>query len=192
MENDEFLQLVPSECIKANALERIKQVMGNSVVVLFIKGTPQKPYDGYQSRAVQLLDDLMVRYSSFDVMTDSDLREILKEHSRWNSFPQIFIRGKFIGGLNFLEDNIKNGRISNYIPLTEILLPMREKIFRLMKKGIYMIFMRGTPVYPACQQSRLMIEIFRKHYPWVIKHPKGDELLELEHFDLSRDDEIQL
>jgi hypothetical protein len=35
-----------------------------------------------------------------------------------------------------------------------------------------------------------MIEIFRKHYPWVIKHPKGYEDLELEHFDLSRDDEI--
>lgn len=135
---------------------------------------------------------MMVRYSSFDVVTDSDLREILKEHSRWNSFPQIFIRGKFIGGLNFLEDNIKSGRISNFIPLTEILLPMREKIFRLMKKGVYMVFMRGTPVYPACQQSRLMIEIFRKNYPWVLKHPKGEELLELEHFDLSRDDEIQL
>jgi glutaredoxin-related protein len=111
---------------------------------------------------------MKVRYTYFDVMTDSDLREILKEYSRWNSFPQLFIRGKFVGGLNFLEDNVKSGRISNYIPTTEILLPMREKIYRIMSKGVYMIFMRGTPIYPTCQQSRLMIEIFRKHYPWVL------------------------
>lgn len=68
---------------------------------------------------------------------------------------------------------------------------MREKIYRIMSKGVYMIFMRGTPIYPTCQQSRLMVEIFRKHYPWVLSNPKKPEL-ELEHFDLSRDDEIQL
>ena len=52
-----------------------------------MKGTPDKPQDGYQERAVKMLDEMKVRYTSFDVMTDSDLREILKEYSRWNSFP---------------------------------------------------------------------------------------------------------
>lgn len=61
--------------------------MDKSVVVLYMKGTPTKPHDGYQERAVQLLDEMKVRYTFFDVMTDSDLREILKEYSRWNSFP---------------------------------------------------------------------------------------------------------
>lgn len=48
IESDDFLQLVPSECIKANALERIKIVMDKSVVVLYMKGSPTKPQDGYQ------------------------------------------------------------------------------------------------------------------------------------------------
>jgi glutaredoxin-related protein len=43
IESDDFLQLVPSECIKANALERIKIVMDKSVVVLYMKGSPTKP-----------------------------------------------------------------------------------------------------------------------------------------------------
>ena len=124
--------------------------MDKSVVVLYMKGSPMKPQDGYQERAVHYLDEMKVRYTYFDVMTDSDLREILKEYSRWNSFPQLFIRGKFVGGLNFIEDNVKSGRISNFIPTTEIMLPMREKIYRIMSKGVYMIFMKGTPVYPTC------------------------------------------
>jgi len=53
-----------------------------------------------------MLNKLMVRYTSFDVMKDSDVREILKEYSRWNSFPQLFVQGKFVGGLNFIEDNV--------------------------------------------------------------------------------------
>ena len=39
VEKDEFLELIPSECIKANSLERIKMTIEKSVVVLFIKGT---------------------------------------------------------------------------------------------------------------------------------------------------------
>jgi glutaredoxin-related protein len=35
--------------------------------------------DGYQDRALALLDEHQIRYSTFDVMADSDVREILKE-----------------------------------------------------------------------------------------------------------------
>lgn len=47
IETDEFLQLIPSECIKANSLEKITEAMDKSVVVLFLKGTTTKPHDGY-------------------------------------------------------------------------------------------------------------------------------------------------
>ena len=43
-------------------------------------------------------------------MNDFDIREILKDFSRWNSFPQLFINGKFVGGLNFIVDNVKSGK----------------------------------------------------------------------------------
>ena len=56
IENDEFLALVPSECIKANALEKIHTAMNQSIVVLFMKGTPEKPYDGYQAKAIEMLE----------------------------------------------------------------------------------------------------------------------------------------
>jgi glutaredoxin-related protein len=91
--------------------------------------------------------------------------------------------------LNFLEENIANGKISNYIPTTEIFLPMREKLGKLTNKGCYMIFMRGKPDYPTCQGSMKLMELLRNNYRWVIENPIKPEL-QLEYFDLSRDENI--
>lgn len=82
IENDEFLGIIPSECIKTNPLERIKTALDRSLVVVFIKGTPSKPKDGYQSACLELLDQNKIRYTWFNVMQDPDVREILKEYSR--------------------------------------------------------------------------------------------------------------
>ena len=67
VESDEFLPLVPSECIKANALDRIKKVMGQSCVVLYIKGTLDEPADGYQQQAIDLMHKAKINFTWFDV-----------------------------------------------------------------------------------------------------------------------------
>lgn len=156
-----------------------------------MKGTPEKPRDGLQQRAIDLLNKTKISFTSFDVMIDSDVREILKEISRCSSFPQIFIHKKFVGGLYFFEEIIKNNKISTYVPTTEIELPMREKIYKLMAKGVYMVFMRGKPSYPSCKGSMKMMQLFRKSYPWILYNPKKPEL-ELDFFDLNKDDNFQL
>jgi len=79
--------MIPSECIRTNAIERINTALGNSVVVIFIKGTKRKPFDGYQREAIKILDESKVRYTCYNVMNDPDLREILKEISRFSSYP---------------------------------------------------------------------------------------------------------
>ena len=56
--------------------------------------------------------------------------------------------------------------------MQELQLPIKDKITNLMAKGTFMIFMNGIPNYPTDQNSRLMMEIFRHHYPWVINNPK--------------------
>jgi monothiol glutaredoxin len=61
--------------------------INRSIVVLFLKGTPNNPSDGYQAKAIEYLNQTKVKYSWFNVMTDSDVREMLKDFSRWNSFP---------------------------------------------------------------------------------------------------------
>jgi len=73
-------------------------------VVLFLKGKRETPFDGYQRKAIEILQEEKVRFTFFDVMDDPDVREILKEYSRFTAYPQIYINEKFVGGLSFLEE----------------------------------------------------------------------------------------
>lgn len=103
IEQDDFMAMIPTECIRTNAIERINTALSKSVVTIFIKGTKKKPFDGYQKEAIEILDSSRVRYSVYNVMHDPDLREILKEIARFSSYPMLFIEKKFVGGLNFLK-----------------------------------------------------------------------------------------
>ena len=85
----------------------------------------------------------------------------------------------------FLEEMIENNKLSSFIPTTEIELPIREKVQKIMKKGVYMVFMRGSPSYPTDMGSMQLMTLFRQHYPWVIKNFKKPEL-NLEHFDIEK------
>ena len=93
-----------------------------------MKGSASRPFDGYQKEAIDILNANKVRYYSYDVMGDPDLREILKEVSRFNSYPQLFVEQKFIGGLNFIRNANEHGGLAVAIPSTEVMLPMKEKI----------------------------------------------------------------
>ena len=148
IEKDEFMAIVPSECIRANALEKFQNALKKSVVVLFLKGTLDEPADGYQARVVKALREIQCKFTWVDVTTDGDLRELLKEQSRYNSFPQLYINSKFMGGGNYVVDGAKYGRIFDDIPTNEIALPIKEKIYKLVAKGTYMVFLNGTPHYP--------------------------------------------
>ena len=44
--------------------------MEQQSVILFMKGTPSAPYDGYQAEGVEILNRDRIRYGYFDVLKD--------------------------------------------------------------------------------------------------------------------------
>ena len=184
IENDDFMAMIPQECIRTNAIERINKAWSLSVVVIFIKGTKKRPFDGYQREAIKILDESRVRYSAYNVMNDPDLREILKEISRKQSYPQLFVNRKFVGGLSFLKDAHEKGGLASKIPSTEVMLPMREKIQKLINTGRIMLFIEGTIDFPTDVRSEQLVNIVRDP---MYEYSKDD----LHSFDLCQDSEIQ-
>jgi glutaredoxin-related protein len=71
IESDEFINMIPAECIKTNALERIKLTLSKSAVVVFMKGSPEQPADGYQKEVIDMMNKCRVRFTHFDVLKDS-------------------------------------------------------------------------------------------------------------------------
>ena len=62
---------------------KISKLIDSDNVVLFMKGTPDFPQCGFSAQVVDILNYLGVKFSSFNVLEDNDLREGVKEFSDW-------------------------------------------------------------------------------------------------------------
>ncbi|HEY2446590.1 MAG TPA: Grx4 family monothiol glutaredoxin [Rhizomicrobium sp.] len=84
--------------------ERIAQDVEGNDVVLFMKGTPVFPQCGFSAAVVQILTDLGVKFKSFDVLKDPELRQGVKEFSNWPTVPQLYVKGEFVGGCDIIRE----------------------------------------------------------------------------------------
>ncbi|MGN6739348.1 Grx4 family monothiol glutaredoxin [Dyella sp.] len=84
--------------------ERIKAVLAEHAMVLFMKGTPQYPMCGFSSRAVQALEAAGASFHAVNVLADPEIRAALPHYANWPTFPQLFIQGELIGGCDIIED----------------------------------------------------------------------------------------
>jgi monothiol glutaredoxin len=84
--------------------ERIKAVLAEHAIVLFMKGTPQFPMCGFSSRAVEALKQAGAQFHAVNVLADPEVRAALPHYANWPTFPQLFIQGELIGGCDIVED----------------------------------------------------------------------------------------
>jgi monothiol glutaredoxin len=84
--------------------ERIKAVLAEHAIVLFMKGTPQFPMCGFSSRAVEALKEAGAQFHAVNVLADPEVRAALPHYANWPTFPQLFIQGELIGGCDIVED----------------------------------------------------------------------------------------
>jgi monothiol glutaredoxin len=84
--------------------ERIASDIETNDVVLFMKGTPVFPQCGFSAAVVQILTNLGVKFKSFDVLQDPELRQGIKEFSNWPTIPQLYVKGEFVGGCDIIRE----------------------------------------------------------------------------------------
>lgn len=88
--------------------ERLAKLVGAAPVMLFMKGTPQDPQCGFSRKLVGLLRDNGVRYGFFNILKDDDVRQGLKEFSNWPTYPQLYVGGELVGGLDIVKEELEN------------------------------------------------------------------------------------
>src|SRR3989344_4967535 len=84
--------------------EQIENMTKSSKVFMFMKGTPEEPMCGFSAKAVEVLNNGKIKFESFDVYSDEDVRAGVKQYSKWPTIPQIFINGKFSGECDILVE----------------------------------------------------------------------------------------
>jgi monothiol glutaredoxin len=91
--------------------DRIKGVIGESDVTLFMKGTPSFVMCGNSDRALQALRRAGAPVTAVDILADPQIRQDLSAISGWPTIPQVFVRGELVGGADIVEELEASGEL---------------------------------------------------------------------------------
>lgn len=95
--------------------DRIKHDIQSHKVFLYMKGTPEVPQCGFSAQAVAILKHYNVPFGSFNVLTDDEIRQGIKEFSDWPTIPQLYINGEFIGGCDIMTELHESGELQKLL-----------------------------------------------------------------------------
>ena len=90
---------------------RIKDVIENEPVALFMKGTPQFVMCGNSGRALEALRAAGAPVTAVDILPDPSIRQELSELSGWPTIPQIFVKGELVGGADITQELAETGEL---------------------------------------------------------------------------------
>ncbi len=95
--------------------EKIKNLIKENDVCLFMKGTPDKPQCGFSMAVSNVLKHIDIKFLGVNVLEDEKLRQEIKEFSDWPTIPQLYIKGEFIGGCDIVKEMFENGELKNLL-----------------------------------------------------------------------------
>jgi len=90
---------------------RIEEMVSKNPVMLFMKGNPEQPQCGFSGRVIQILDFLKVKYESFDVLSDEEIRQGIKEYGDWPTIPQLYVNKELLGGCDIIQEQFQSGEL---------------------------------------------------------------------------------
>ncbi|XP_014207694.1 glutaredoxin-3 [Copidosoma floridanum] len=144
-----------------NSEEKIKKLVNQAPCVLFIKGTKISPRCGFSKSMIALVEEHKIKYEIFNVLEDDEVRESLKKFSDWPTFPQFYVNGKFIGGLDIVKELSKTGELDRMIQTTYQNLEHRLK--ELINQAPCMLFMKGNRNTPRCGFSKTIVSLLDEY-----------------------------
>lgn len=87
---------------KEELFKRLEELVKAAPVMLFMKGTPGSPQCGFSRQLVAILRENAVKYGFFNILADDEVRQGLKEFADWPTYPQLWVDGELVGGLDIV------------------------------------------------------------------------------------------
>ncbi|KAL2757573.1 hypothetical protein ACRALDRAFT_1047597 [Sodiomyces alcalophilus JCM 7366] len=99
---------VDPEKAKEELFKRLEELVKATSVMLFMKGSPSAPECGFSRQIVGILREHSVKYGFFNILADDEVRQGLKEYADWPTYPQLWIDGELVGGLDIVKEELEN------------------------------------------------------------------------------------
>ena len=98
--------------------DQIKNDISQNSILLYMKGTKEMPMCGFSNQVVQILDHYGVDYKDINILEDPEIRIKLSEESGWPTIPQLFVRGKLIGGADIAMELHQKGELLDILDVS--------------------------------------------------------------------------
>ncbi|MFL3024691.1 MAG: Grx4 family monothiol glutaredoxin [Candidatus Neomarinimicrobiota bacterium] len=98
--------------------DQIKNDISQNPILLYMKGTKEMPMCGFSNQVVQILDHYGVDYKDINILEDPEIRIKLSEESGWPTIPQLFVKGKLIGGADIAMELHQKGELLDILDVS--------------------------------------------------------------------------
>jgi len=98
--------------------EQIKNDIFQNPIILYMKGTKEMPMCGFSNQVVQILNHYGVEYKDINILEDPEIRIKLSEESGWPTIPQLFVKGKLIGGADIAMELHQKGELLDILDIS--------------------------------------------------------------------------
>jgi len=92
-------------------VEEAKETIKTNDIVLFMKGTKDMPGCGFSAHVIQILNKMNVKYIDVDILHDDNFKENMKKFTNWPTFPQLYVKGEFVGGCDIVKEMFETGEL---------------------------------------------------------------------------------
>ncbi|KAF8562493.1 hypothetical protein P879_11788 [Paragonimus westermani] len=94
---------------------RLSDLIKRSPIMLFMKGSASQPRCGFSRQMLELLNSYNVTFDTFDILLDEEVRQGLKTFSNWPTYPQLYVKGELIGGLDIVKELAASGELADVL-----------------------------------------------------------------------------
>ncbi|WP_088240142.1 Grx4 family monothiol glutaredoxin [Calothrix rhizosoleniae] len=101
--------------MKPEVQERIENLISQNKIFVFMKGTKLMPQCGFSNNVVQIINSLGVPFETINVLDEPDIREGIKEYSKWPTIPQVYINGEFVGGSDIMVELYQTNELQQMV-----------------------------------------------------------------------------
>ncbi len=112
-----------------NTFDKLKGQIASNPIIIYMKGSPRDPQCGCSARASQALMACGERFAYVDILGCPDIRTNLPEYSNWPTFPQLWVKGKLVGGCDIVCEMDEKGEL-------EALIKEAAQSKQTVRKGI--------------------------------------------------------
>ena len=95
--------------------DKIKDLIKENDVCLFMKGTPDSPQCGFSMAVCNVLKHLNVKFKGVNILEDNELRQGIKDFSDWPTIPQLYVKNEFIGGCDIVKEMFEKGELQSLL-----------------------------------------------------------------------------